>query len=100
MHMTDDELRDALDGLFAYDTGSVDSGIHDEGLRAACIAELKGRLEVGKSEPGAGGAFLAWEARFLRDMHLSDESIQQGYCIADFLEFVQWLDECMNYRVG
>ena len=35
-------LRDSLDGLFAYDTGSTDSGIHDEALRERCKAHLQG----------------------------------------------------------
>lgn len=38
--MTDAELFDALDGLFAYDTGATDSGIHDEALRLRALKEL------------------------------------------------------------
>lgn len=38
--MTRDELRDALDGLHAYDGGATDSGIHDETLRAKCRAAV------------------------------------------------------------
>lgn len=35
-----DWLRDALDGLFAYDNGATDSGIHDDALRAKCRAAV------------------------------------------------------------
>jgi hypothetical protein len=34
-------LKDALDGLFAYDGGAVDSGIHDDELRARCRDEIQ-----------------------------------------------------------
>jgi hypothetical protein len=41
--MTDEELRDALDGLHAYDEGATDSGIRDEDLRERCKAALRER---------------------------------------------------------
>lgn len=39
--MTDDELIDALIGIYIYDTGCPGIGIHDELLRAECVAQLK-----------------------------------------------------------
>jgi hypothetical protein len=87
--MTDAEFRDALDGLFAYDVGSVDSGIHDEALRARCIAEIDRHFE----DETAG---MAWLSRLIRDMWLSEEALTAGYTIEDALEFVRWLDDRME----
>jgi hypothetical protein len=39
--MTDEELIEALTALYAYDTGSVDSGIHDDALKARCFDQLR-----------------------------------------------------------
>jgi hypothetical protein len=38
--MDREALKDALDGLHAYDGGAIDSGIHDDDLRARCRAEI------------------------------------------------------------
>lgn len=38
--MDREALKDALDGLHAYDGGATDSGIHDDELRARCRAEI------------------------------------------------------------
>jgi hypothetical protein len=92
--MTDEELREALDGLFAYDRGSVDSGIHDEALRARCVAELEARKSVGAEE---------WRrllAVLVRDMWLSDKAIAQGYGTEDAVSFVEWLEERMDCFAG
>lgn len=86
--MTDDELRDALDGLYAYDGGATDSGIRDENLRARCKEELKARH--------AGDGYGPWLSRLVREMWLSDEAIEQGYGIVDAVEFCRWLDEEMG----
>lgn len=88
--MTDQELQDTLDGLYAYDTGSVDSGIHDEELRQRCIAELRSRLGPGEMAPRL---FLS---RMIRDMWLSEEALAQGYGIEDAVGFIVWLDERME----
>lgn len=88
--MTDEELRDALDGLYAYDKGSVDSGIHDEDLRARCIKAMDGRR--GNTE----AVWRTWLARFTRDMWLSDESIGQGYGMEDVVHFAEWLEDQMD----
>lgn len=91
--MDDKELRDALDGLFAYDTGSTDSGIRDEGLRQRCVAELQQRAAPGET---AARLFLS---RMIRDMWLSDEALEQGYGIEDALEFTDWLGERMDFEI-
>lgn len=82
------KLIDALDGLFAYDTGATDSGIHDEDLRTQCINELQRRLDQDD------GRVLM--SRLLRDMWLSDDMLAQGYGYEDMLRFVEWLDDYME----
>lgn len=89
--MTDEELRDALDGLAAYDAGATDSGIRDEALRARCIAELK--------ERAAAESWRPFISRLVRDMWLSDEAIGQGYGLEDALEFTEWLEERMGVTI-
>lgn len=86
--MTDEELRDALDGLYAYDDGAVDSGIHDERLRAKCITHLK-TWSVGKCE------FMPRleVSRLVREMWLSEEALEQGYGIDSAIKFTRWLCE-------
>lgn len=81
--MTTDELRAALDGLFAYDTGCVGSGIKDEQLRQRCIDALRAL-----SRPTL--------AALVRDMWLSDEAIGLGYGAEDAAEFLRWLDDSMG----
>lgn len=83
------ELTDALDGLHAYDTGSTDSGIHDEALRAKCIAELRRHLDSADE----GRLFIS---RLLRNMWLSDHALAQGYGYEDLLGFVEWLSDYME----
>jgi len=39
--MNKEKLKDSIGGLFSYDTGCADSGIHDEVLRQKVIKELK-----------------------------------------------------------
>jgi len=91
--MTEQELRDALDGLYAYDTGSVDSGIHDEALRQRCMIELQSRLGPGEAAP------RLLLSRMIRDMWLSEEALAQGYGIEDALAFVGWLGDRMGIDV-
>lgn len=83
--MTDDELMDALDGLYAYDTGSLDSGIHDEGLRARCIAELRTGLGAGEQVPRVR------VGRIVRELYLTDERLEMGYGPEDVFAFLDWL---------
>jgi hypothetical protein len=86
--MNEDELKDALDGLAAYDHGSVDSGIHDEGLRDRCIDELNRRLDADD-----GRQFMS---RLLRDQFLSEEALERGYGYEDLIAFVKWLADDMG----
>lgn len=89
--MREKELRDALDGLFAYDNGATDSGIKDEALRQQCIAAIKAMpLERGEIVP------RLWLSRLIRDMWLSEEALMQGYGIEDALTFLRWMEEKMD----
>lgn len=83
--MTDDELSDALDGLYAYDQGSIDSGIHDARLRARVVAEI---LAMPKDENQLYPDRLA---RIAREMWLSEEAIAAGYGLEEVHRFVDWL---------
>lgn len=89
--MTDDELRRALDGLYAYDSGSVGSGIRDEGLRARVVEELRQRREL--------GSWREQLARLVREMWLSEEAIEQGYGTEDAMHFCDWLEDYMDTPV-
>ncbi len=81
--MTDPELFDALDGLFAYDTGCVSSGIKDEVLRAKVNREL--------DRPNA----MKRLTRFVVERYSPDK----GYTLEDYRCFIKWLSERMGYDV-
>jgi hypothetical protein len=89
----DAKLRDALDGLYAYDQGSMDSGIRDENLRRRCIREMAERTGRGET---CARVFLS---RLVRDMWLSDAALEQGYGIEDAQSFICWLGERMGITV-
>lgn len=93
--MSEQELREALDGLFAYDTGAVDSGIHDEALRQKCIAAIK-------ALPLAPGELVPrlWLSRLVRDRYLSEEALAQGYGIEDVFSAMsnKWLKSPLEQK--
>lgn len=84
--MTYEEFSDALGGLFAYDSGATDSGIHDERLRAKVAARLQ--------EPDPEH----WLERHVA-FYLSPEGLAQGYCLEDVRAFIDWLSEHMGCDV-
>lgn len=88
--MTDDELRDALDGLYAWDQGSVGSGIRDESLRARCVSTLAERRGLGTTP------WRIWLGHLVREMWLSDQALAQGYGTEDAVHFVTWLEDRMD----
>lgn len=88
--MTDDELMDALSGLYAYDTGSIDSGIKDERLRARVIAEIRA-MPMGEYQRFPGRL-----SRLAREMFLSDARIEQGHGLEDVQSFTTWLEEQLD----
>jgi hypothetical protein len=75
------KLKDSLDGLFAYDMGCTDSGIHDEELRE----QVKGHL-----------ATLS-EAEKIK---LVDRVIEEfGWGPEDAREFFNWLENDMDCTI-
>lgn len=88
--MTDDEFADAMIGIYAYDTGSVDSGIHDEILRSRCIAEL----HRNEHDPNF---FRLRMSRLVREHFLSEEMLAKQYGIEDVSHFIRWLADRMGY---
>lgn len=78
------ELKDALDGLFAWDAGCSDSGIHDERLRQR-VRDYVRTL--------AGPERRELLARIARDLYLSDDALRQGYGLPDVEEFISWLGD-------
>jgi hypothetical protein len=77
-------LKDALDGFYAYDSGSLDSGIHDPDLKAAVDTYLKSLDDASRK---------ALLSRAGRDLFLSDEAIAQGYGLPDSSLFCHWLED-------
>lgn len=92
MDTAPEELVRALDGLYAYDSGSGQTGIHDEELRTRCIVALKRHTET------ADGSRVFF-SNLIRDMWLTDDAIAQGYGIEDALQFVDWLDDRMQIHL-
>lgn len=79
--MTREEVLDALDGLMAYDHGSIGSGIHDEMLRK-CVQEWLHADEARTTE-----TLRDW----LRGL------LDPPYGPEDVASAVRWLAEEMGY---
>lgn len=79
--MKDKQLFEALEGLYAYDTGCTDSGIKDERLRA----EVKRELQKDDA--------MKRLTQFARNM------MQPPYTLEDCKAFIDWLSEHMDYDV-
>lgn len=80
--MTYDELKDALDGFYAYDTGCLDSGIHDPKRKAQVVAYL---FSLGTDER------RILLGRIGRDLYLSDQALAEGYGLEDAGNFGNWV---------
>lgn len=85
--MDKDTLYDALDGLFAYDTGCVSSGIHDELLRQRVIAHLTALSD--EERAATLGDFL--RTTYTVESGFSEED--QGETAEEFFE---WLSDRMG----
>lgn len=78
------DLSEAIDGLMAWDSGCVDSGIKDDLLKENVGNYLKSlsnkdfRIEIGK---------------LIRELYLTDEMLSQGYGPEDVKEFFTWLSD-------
>ncbi len=88
--MTYEEIKDALDGLYAYDLGSTDSGIHDAILKEKVRAHIQGL------DPREHKALIVRLCRYM----LSDEVLEQGYTAEDLKGFLVWLDEEMGCLIS
>lgn len=82
--ITYEELRDAVDGFHAYDSGSVDSGIRDEALRQSVKKQMSAMPKL-EHRPLL--------ARLVIDLHLSTEALAQGYGPEDAQELLRWFDD-------
>ncbi len=81
---TEDELFDLMEGFYAYETGSMDSGIHDPVRRAQAVRQFKAMSETDAR------VFLS---RKMRDHYLSEDAIAQGYGIEDAAKFWSWVED-------
>ena len=77
------QLKDALDGLHAYDTGATDSGIRDGLLAARCRDYL---LSLSEQERNSVVSVI------LRELYLTDEAIAKGFGWEDVRGFCEWLE--------
>jgi hypothetical protein len=91
------ELFDAIDGLMAYDYGAVDSGIHDEVLRARVIEKLQAVAADGRSEHQLySRAFSELVGRFIQQFCISKEALDRGYNFEDLVDVVEWIQKQME----
>lgn len=88
--MEQKRLFHVLDGLYAFDTGSTDSGIQDETLRQQVIDYLDTLNE---------NEFRIVMSTFIRENFVSHEAIQKGYGIEDVAAFIKWLDRFMGIEL-
>jgi hypothetical protein len=95
--MKEEELFDSIDGLMAYDHGSIDSGIHDDQLRKRVLDELqKIRLDGRGPHQIYSKKFNKMMARYINRYFLSDKAIEQGYGFEDVVVFIKWIQEWMK----
>ena len=85
--MKKDKLFDSLDGLCAFDSGCVDSGIKDESLRRE-VKEYISSLNVDD--------FRIIMTEFIRKYYVCEEAVEKGYGIEDVKGFIDWLDSHMD----
>lgn len=83
-------LKDMI-GIFAYDSGMVDSGIKNERRRAEIKAWLEDQCDIHPDR------FRVVLARFIREQFLSDEALEQHYGLEDVALFFRWLDTDMGF---
>lgn len=93
--MTEQEMWEAMLGLYAYDTGAVDSGIHDEGLRERVKAKM---AEMGAWNDSPA-RFEPCLARWIRVSFLSEQALAVGYGVEDVKAFFDWLSRRMEYDI-
>lgn len=88
--MTVDEMIDAMDGLFACDSGCVDSGVHDVLLKRRLRDALLRRNQDGHSHPSSDEALRSYAMTLLE---------RDGGGIEDVASFIDWLRDEMKVDV-
>ena len=88
--MTNERLLENLLGFMAYDHGCLDSGIHDEVLKAKC----KQLIDERRDDEELIEAFRGY-VRWL----LSPEGREQGYDLEDIYQFLTYLGDEFNWDV-
>ena len=83
--MKNEELFDALDGFFAYDGGAWDSGISDNNLREKVKKYLQECKDTNK--------------KLLEFIHTHYKP-EDGYTIEDTKEFIEWIENEMDYYIN
>ena len=91
--MNDEELKESLDGLYAYDRGLVPSGVHDDRLKTRVAAEVW-------ADCPRAALFGPRITRIAGEMFASSEAIQGGYGLEDLQRFVEWLDTDLRLFFG
>lgn len=84
--MTYEEIRDALDGFWAYDTGATDSGIKDADLKAKVMNHIQ------SLEPPEHKALL--DKLCLE--FISGGGLWRTHSPEDLRDFLVWLTEDME----
>jgi len=78
----DEDVLDRIEGIFAYDTGSIGSGISDPAFKQRL-------LDGGDIDP------FPYLSRIAKDMLNSD----QGYTIEDVKSLIDWAAEHIEYEI-
>ncbi len=79
--MTYEEVYKAIVGLYAYDDGAVDSGIHDEKLRAKLKAHVRSLNDT---------ETRLLLSKVLVEACLNEEALAQGYGWEDAKGLAEW----------
>ncbi len=92
---------ESLLSLFAYDSGCVDIGIHDELLCGKLRVNLAKWAVVGRKEYEFIGKALSIPlTRMIRDEFISDAQLAQGYTFEDMFRFIDWLASEMDFEIA
>jgi hypothetical protein len=84
--MDDNDLKEALRTLYAYESGARVELPDLQQLRARCQAAIQDQLF------NEDVNFRVWFSCLVRDMYLSDAALTHGTGIEDALEFWNWFD--------
>ena len=87
-----DKLCQAVEGLYAFDTGCVCSGIHDEDLKQEVYNHL---LEIYQKDPKE---FETEVTRVSFQLCLTPLARSLGYTEEDAVEISEWMNELILTR--